>query len=327
VARIPPPVADTRLAVRRSLAGLPPGSVVLVACSGGADSLALAAATAFVAPRLGLSAGLVTVDHGLQAGSADRAASVSAWAAALGFAPVLTRLVAVAGLPGGPEAAARTARYAALSSAAAESSAATVLLGHTRDDQAEQVLLGLARGSGARSLSGMPRRRDPFARPLLDLPRTTTEAACRAAGLDPWQDPHNDDPAYRRVRARRLLVALERDLGPGVVPALARSADLLRTDADLLDRLAGDAREALGEGPLDAVALAALPDAVRARVWRLVALEAGVPAGALFAVHVDALDALVGPRWRGQGPVDLPGGLQARRAGGQVLIGTTRPVQ
>ena len=84
---------------------------------------------------------------------------------------------------------------------------------------------------------------------------------------------------------------------------------------------------ALGEGPLDAVALAALPDAVRARVWRLVALEAGVPAGALFAVHVDALDALVGPRWRGQGPVDLPGGLQARRAGGQVLIGTTRPVQ
>ena len=322
-----PAVAATRVAVRAELAPLPAGALVLVACSGGADSLSLAAATAFEAPRAGLRAGALVVDHGLQAHSADVAAKAAAGCADLGLDPVHVLAVTVRAAGEGPEAAARSARYDALRDAAAGLGAGLVLLGHTRDDQAEQVLLGLARGSGARSLAGMPRRRDPFARPLLDLPRTTTEAACRAAGLDPGQDPHNEDPAYRRVRARRLLVALERDLGPGVVPALARSADLLRTDADLLDRLAGDAREALGEGPLDAVALAALPDAVRARVWRLVALEAGVPAGALFAVHVDALDALVGPRWRGQGPVDLPGGLQARRAGGQVLIGTTRPVQ
>ena len=227
----------------------------------------------------------------------------------------------------GPEAAARAARYDALEGAAAGLGADLVLLGHTRDDQAEQVLLGLARGSGARSLAGMPRRRGPFARPLLDLPRATTEAACAAAGLDPWHDPHNADPAYRRVRARRLLAALERDLGPGVVPALARSADLLREDADLIDGLAGEARCGLGDGPLEAAALAALARPVRARVWRMVAVEAGVPAGALFAVHVDALDALVGRRWRGQGPVDLPGGVQARRQGGQVLLGAARPVQ
>ncbi len=227
----------------------------------------------------------------------------------------------------GPEAAARTARYDALQAAAAELGAGRVLLGHTRDDQAEQVLLGLARGSGARSLAGMPRRRGVFARPLLDLPRVTTAQACAVTGLDPWQDPHNADPAYRRVRARRLLGELERELGPGVVPALARSADLLREDADLIDGLAVEARRTLGAGAPDAAALAALPRAVRARVWRLLAVEAGAPAGALFAVHVDALDALVGPRWRGQGPVDLPGGLQGRREGGQVRIAAARPVQ
>jgi len=176
-----PAVAATRVAVRRALTAGNPGSApVLVACSGGADSLALAAATAFVAPRQGVRAGLVTVDHGLQEGSAKQARIVAEWATAAGLAPVVVETVRVAGRAGGPEAAAREARYEALVRAAAAHGIGTVLLGHTRDDQAEQVLLGLARGSGARSLSGMPRRRDPFARPLLDLPRTTTEAACRA---------------------------------------------------------------------------------------------------------------------------------------------------
>jgi tRNA(Ile)-lysidine synthase len=322
-----PAVAATRVAVRAELSTLPAGALVLVACSGGADSLALAAATAFEAPRAGLRPGALVVDHALQAGSGDVAARAAARCRDLGLAPVQVLPVTVRAAGEGPEAAARTARYDALQAAAAELGAERVLLGHTRDDQAEQVLLGLARGSGARSLAGMPRRRGVFARPLLDLPRVTTERACAAAGLEPWQDPHNADPAYRRVRARRLLGELERDLGPGVVPALARSADLLREDADLIDGLALEARRALGAGPPDAATLAALPRAVRARVWRLLAVEAGVPAGALFAVHVDALDALVGRRWRGQGPVDLPGGLQARREGGQVRIGAARPVQ
>jgi tRNA(Ile)-lysidine synthase len=322
-----PAVAATRVAVRAALSSLPAGSLVLVACSGGADSLALAAATAFEAPRAALRAGALVVDHGLQAGSAEVAARAASGCRDLGLAPVAVLPVTVCAVGEGPEAAARTARYDALQAAAGDLGADLVLLGHTRDDQAEQVLLGLARGSGARSLAGMPRRRGPFVRPLLDLPRATTEAACAAARLEPWHDPHNADPAYRRVRARRLLAALERDLGPGVVPALARSADLLRDDADLIDGLALAARRDLGEGPLEAVALAALPRAVRARVWRLVAVEAGVPAGALFAVHVDALDALVGRRWHGQGPVDLPGGLQVRREGGQVRIDATRPVQ
>jgi tRNA(Ile)-lysidine synthase len=168
-----PAVAAVRLGVRRSLAGLGPGALALAACSGGPDSLALAAALAFEAPRLGLRAGAITVDHGLQPGSADQAERVAATLRRLGLEPVHSVRVDVAtrgglrrvapagqhrgqsaGYPG-PEAAARQARYAAIEATAVECGAAAVLLGHTLDDQAETVLLGLARGSGARSLAGM----------------------------------------------------------------------------------------------------------------------------------------------------------------------------
>src|SRR3954453_9728010 len=172
MARIPPPVAAVRRAVRSALGGLPRDACVLVACSGGADSLALASAVAFVAPRVGRRAGLVTVDHGLQEGSDGRARGVAAWAVAAGFDPVTIETVRVSGRPGGPEAAARGARYEALQAAAERAGAATVLLGHTRDDQAETVLLALARGAGPRGLAGMRERREGdgggFGGPLCD---------------------------------------------------------------------------------------------------------------------------------------------------------------
>jgi len=318
-------VAAVRVAVRRSLVDLPDGALVLVACSGGADSLALAAAVAFEAPRAGLRAGAVVVDHGLQVGSDVVAARAGAQCRALGLAPVEVARVHV-GRVGGPEAAARTARHAAFEGAATRLGAVAVLLAHTRDDQAEQVLLGLARGSGARSLSGMPPTRRALMRPLLQVDRHTTVEACMAQGLEAWDDPQNADTAYLRVRARALLPILEQQLGPGVVAGLARSAERLRDDADLLDRLAREARSALGEGPWEVSALQALPDAIRTRVWRLVATGAGSPPGSLFAVHVAALDALV-TDWHGQGPVDLPGHIQATRAGGRVTLGGRRPLQ
>ncbi|MFE7122016.1 tRNA lysidine(34) synthetase TilS, partial [Streptomyces sp. NPDC057654] len=154
--------------------------LVLVACSGGADSMALASALAFEAPKLGIRAGGVTVDHGLQYGSDLRAAEVVSRLTAIGLDPVESVTVTV-GRDGGPEAAARDARYAALNAAAERHGAAAVLLGHTRDDQAETVLLGLARGSGTRSLSGMAvasgdgRR---YRRPFLSLDRQTARRAC-----------------------------------------------------------------------------------------------------------------------------------------------------
>ena len=327
-----PAIAATRVAVRRSLAQIDPGGLVLVACSGGADSLALAAATAFEAPRAGLSAGAVIVDHDLQEGSLAVAGRGADQCRLLGLDPVevVTVKVTPAGL--GPEAHARDARYLALEAVAQMVGAVAVLLGHTRDDQAEQVLLGLARGSGARSLSGMPARRGPYVRPLLGVARATTMAACEAAGLTTWVDPQNSDPAYGRVRARALLPVLEAALGPGTVAALARSADLLREDADLLDDLASRARDELRAGrpgqpgQVDALALLSLPRAIRTRVWRLLALEAGCPPGALVASHIESLDTLV-TGWRGQGPIDLPGHVQGSRADGRVFLAAGRRVE
>ncbi|MEP7034820.1 MAG: tRNA lysidine(34) synthetase TilS [Dermatophilaceae bacterium] len=325
-------VAATRLAVRRALAQIPhrelggPGAIVLVACSGGADSLALAAATAFEAPRIGLSAGAVIVDHGLQEGSSAVAARGADQCRGLGLDPVEIVSVHVASTGSGPEAGARDARYRAFEDVAERVGAMAVLLGHTRDDQAEQVLLGLARGSGARSLSGMPARRGRYLRPLLGVARTTTAAACEVAGLTPWVDPQNSDPAFGRVRARALLPILETELGRGTVAALARSADLLREDADALDDLAVAARGALGPDPVDASGLLSLPRAIRTRVWRLLAVEAGCPPGALVASHVDSLDTLL-TRWKGQGPIDLPGRVQGRRSGSRVLVGRTDRVE
>ena len=323
-------VAAVRLAVRRALADLPPGSRVLVACSGGADSLALAAGTVFEARAGALLVGAVTVDHGLQDGSAERAAALALLLGERGLDPVVVERVEV-GWAGGPEAAARAARYAALDAAAEAHSAEVVLLGHTRDDQAETVLLGLARGSGARSLSGMAPVSGRYRRPLLGLDRATTRRAALAEGWEPWEDPHNLDPAYARVRARTdALPALERALGPGVAAALARTADLLRDDADALDALAGQALVSARRRPgpdaepdaqlepglepdLDVGVLADLPAAVRRRVLRRAAVDAGAPPGSLAAVHVDALEALV-IGWHGQGTLDLPGGVGARRA-------------
>ena len=322
----PPAVAATRVAVRHVLAEAGPGGRVLVGCSGGADSLALAAAVAFEAPRLGVVAGAVVVDHQLQEGSAAVAARAAEQCRALGLDPVEVVAVRVADAGEGPEGEARRARYRALEEARVRLAAAVVLLGHTRDDQAEQVLLGLVRGSGARSLAGMPERRDHVVRPFLRLDRVTTRLACDAQGLHPWEDPHNRDEAYLRVRARRLLADLEEALGPGVAVSLARTADLLRQDAEALDDLARQARATLGEGPWEVAALAALPRAIRTRVWRVLAIEAGSPPGALFSTHVDALDALV-TDWHGQGPVDLPGRVRGRRFSGRLTLEPSRPVQ
>ncbi len=314
-----PAVATVRLAVRRGLSDLEPGDVVLVAASGGADSLALAAATAFEAPRLGLRAGAVTVDHDLQVGSGERARKVATVLAELGLAPVDVRAVQV-GSGGGPEAAARAARYQALDAAADEHGAAVVLLAHTRDDQAETVLLGLARGSGTRSLAGMAAVTGRYRRPLLGLDRATVRAA--ADGLPVWEDPHNSDPAFARVRVREAaLPALEAALGPGVAAALARTAALSRSDADALDALAGRAATEVtaADGSLDVAGLDGLPRAVRSRVVRDAALAAGSPASDLRAEHVEAVDALV-TDWHGQGPLQLPGGVTVSRRCGRLLL-------
>ncbi len=271
-----PAVAEVRLAVRRALADLPDGSTVLVALSGGADSLALAAATAFEAPKLGLRAASLTVDHGLQAESAGCGAAAQDAATRLGLDAAVVRVEV--GATGGPEAAARDARYRALRDAAHSASAAAILVGHTLDDQAETVLLGLARGAGAASLQGMAAASEldgiPLLRPLLGVRRATTRAACAAAGLEPWEDPHNADRRFARVRVREtVLPVLESELGPGIAEALARTAAQLREDAEAFDDMIDETIEDIVEHAeagisVSAAALAANPAALRHRIIR-----------------------------------------------------------
>ncbi|GCD89748.1 tRNA lysidine(34) synthetase TilS [Nocardioides sp. LS1] len=310
-----PAVAAVRLGVRRSLADLPPGATVVVACSGGADSLALLAATVFEAGKGGWHVVGATVDHGLQEGSDERAARVVAQMAELGAAETFSARVRVEGGGLGPEAAAREARYAVLDEIAQRVGAGAVLLGHTRDDQAETVLLGLTRGSGGRSLAGMRRAFDRYRRPLLDVARADTVTACEVEGIVFWSDPHNDDPRFTRSRIRtRVLPLLEDELGPGVAETLARTADQLRVDMEHLDDLADDLLLAAARPDgLDLDVLEPAPTAVRRRVLRLAALAAGSPAAELFHDHVLAMDALV-TGWRGQKWIDLPGHLRLVRA-------------
>lgn len=319
--RPPAAVTEVRTAVRRFLAAHGTGDAVAVACSGGADSLALAAATVHCAGPLGMAVHGLVVDHRLQPDSQRVTQTAAQRLHELGATEVRVLEVTVEG-PGGLEAAARRARYAALR--AASPSGALVLLGHTLDDQAETVLLGLGRGSGPRSLAGMRELDPPWGRPLLGVRREVTVAACAGLGLTPWADPHNVDLRFRRVRLRtEVLPLLEDVLCGGVAQALARTAAQLREDLDLLE---DHARVLLSAAVIDAEVkgtalrvpiLRAAPAPVRRRALRRWLLDAGVPE--LTDAHLRATDDLVG-RWSGQGAVWLPGDSQVYRAHGKLHL-------
>ncbi|MDR1354985.1 MAG: tRNA lysidine(34) synthetase TilS [Propionibacteriaceae bacterium] len=290
-------------------------STVHVACSGGPDSLALAAAVAWVQqhhPDPLREVGAVVVDHGLQDGSAAVAAQAAAQVTALGVPTTVTR-VQVNLVGDGVEAAAREARYAALRAASPD----MVLLGHTLDDQAETVLLGLARGSGTRSLAGMPARfgnQPEFVRPLLKLRRCVTVAACSEFGLTAWHDPQNVDIRFLRSRIRtELLPHLTTVLGDSVIPALARTAELARADADRLDQETAALLPTIiqPDGSLAIPPLAALPEPLQSRAVRQ--WLATYELTEVSFEHTQAILALVN-NWHGQGLCHLPGGAVLRHA-------------
>ncbi|WP_031939460.1 tRNA lysidine(34) synthetase TilS [Prescottella defluvii] len=312
-----PAILEIRHAVRAWLARHEPAGGVVVALSGGADSLALAAAAVAEAPAVRA----LVVDHRLQDGSGAVAAAAAARALTLGCAGADVVAVDVTG-PGGLEAAARTARYAALD---AGRHGRPVLLGHTLDDQAETVLLGLARGSGGRSIRGMAEYDAPWGRPLLGVRRATTRTACAELGLAPYEDPHNSDPGFTRVRLRtEVLPLLEDVLGGGVAPALARTAEHLREDGEVLDTLSRQAFATARDGDdLLVERLTDVPVAVRRRVLRSWLHDRG--AKSLTDRQLRAVDELVG-RWRGQGGVAVGGGrpgvrLVASRRRGRLSTG------
>ncbi len=301
---------DLRQGILASLSDLEAGDLVLVGLSGGADSLSLLKCALHVGSERTISVGAVIIDHQLQAESANTSNRVAGIARELGADPVLVINVEVAKGPssGGMEAAARNARRIAFNNVLTEHKAKAILLGHTLEDQGETVLLGLARGSGARSLSGMRAKEGIYRRPFLGITRQIVRD--EVSDLDVFEDPHNSDLKYSRVRVRNLVLpVMETQLGPGVTQALARSADLLRDDADALDALARFEITRVGD---DVNLLGALPRAIRTRVIRQLAITNGCPINDLTRDHVLAVDALL-TNWHGQGALNLPGAVSVER--------------
>lgn len=330
--RLTPAIADVRRAVREAWMrhGVVSGDRILVACSGGADSLALAAAAIFEGKRSAVAVGAVIVEHGLQAETKVVAEETARVLKELGASPVEVRAVKVAKTKaGGPEAAARIARYAALGAAADQLGAKFVMLAHTLNDQAETVLLGLARGSGNLSLNGMAEVNGRYLRPLLGIERSSTAAFCADSGLTAWQDPQNRDSKFARVRARHhVLPVLETELGPGIAQALARTAEQLREDETALAELAdaffaefASTKSTSIEIAIDAFARA--PLAVRHRV---VAKALQILQAPEFArVHIRAIDALVDD-WHGQKPLTLPG-VRVERTARNIVLKTAKTLK
>lgn len=306
-----------KAAVRADLEKLAPGDLVMAACSGGADSMGLTMALIDEAKKLAIKVAVVSVDHQLQTGSGERSRAVADFFSQRGADSAQVITVDV-GNEGGPEGAARVARYQALNEQADRLGAVAIYLGHTASDQAETVLLGLARGSGARSLSAMAGTAGRYRRPLLHLTREQVRQEVMDAEIPVWDDPHNQDPRFTRVRARQLMPILEKELGPGIESALVRSAALLRADADALDQFAADAGlKVIVDGQVDLVQLMLHPKAVRTRVIKQYLEQAGV--SAVTADHLDAVEALAS-RWKGQGPVALPGNVDAAREGALLTL-------
>jgi len=300
-----------RSAVRATLEKYSAGDLIVVAVSGGADSLALAEVAKIEGEKLAQRIVAVTIDHQLQSGSAEQANKV------VKQLSIPCSIIKVnVELKDGLEASARRARYEALTNFSQENNASAVLLGHTKDDQAETVLLGLARGSGARSLSGMSQVNGIFERPFLEITREQTIAACKELNLQVWNDPHNDNSDFLRVRVRKnVLPIMESELGPGIREALTRSANLLRDDADALDSMAEEFWSQ--DKSLEVEPLAKLPKAVRSRVLRLALFESGV--SQLSADQVGQVEALIS-NWKGQGEVSLPAGVKVSRISGRLTL-------
>ncbi|GDX23694.1 tRNA(Ile)-lysidine synthase [Actinomycetes bacterium] len=310
-----------RRVVRNALAHFEPGDRILLAVSGGADSLLLAAATNLEANKVGIQLSALVVDHQLQKDSGEVALAAQKKLIELGITEAKISQVEVISnaSSGGMEAAARRVRYEALDAEADRIGAVAIFLGHTEDDLAETVLLGLARGSGTRSLSGMAFHVGRYVRPFLELTRAQVLTACKESGIEFWSDPQNEELSFARVRVRNeILPKMEKEIGPGISKALARTSRILREDADALDLIAEDIYASLADpAQIPIELISELPIAVRKRVIKRAIEAMGAPT--LSAEQILEVEALVGA-WKGQGAVALAGGITARRDSGRLTL-------
>lgn len=330
--RLTPAMADVRRAIRDAWdqVGLAKGSTVGVACSGGADSLALASAALFEGNRAEIKVIAVIVNHNLQEGSKDVALRTQGVLEDLGYEVVEIMDVVVLQNSLGMEAAARNARYEALATFAEKHGATFTMLGHTLDDQAETVLLGLARGSGAKSMAGMPTLSadGKYLRPLLRITRKETVSYCEDLGLEYWSDPQNLDTKFSRVKARlKVLPVLEEELGPGIAQALSRTAEILQDDISYLEAQADQAFKEVAKTTnnsvlVDVAGFEKLPNALATRViHKSLSLMGAEPA----KVQIDAVMDLVN-NWHGQKPLTLPS-VRVERKGQEIILKSTKTMK
>ena len=328
--RLTAPVADLRRAVRDGFqaANIQPKDKVLLAVSGGADSLALAAAVAFEAPRHEVLASVVIIDHGLQPGSDQVAIQALARCKELGLQGEIRKVV-VLHTGDGMEAEARNARYQELEKARAELGAVAILTGHSQSDQAETVLLGLTRGSGLKSIAGMPVW-DPqrkLLRPMLGIQSAEIRQACKDQGIVFWEDPHNQDPSFTRVRIRELIKTMESELGSGLTSALAKTAAIASGAEEFLEaaaaalekgtRTAGSPRSQ----SYDAKALADSHPALMMQTLRHIALKLG--AKSLSMAQLETVSELL-TNWHGQKSIPLSG-ITVERVNNELVFTTNKP--
>ncbi len=289
-------------------------SSVLLAVSGGADSLTLLDASAAIAPELGLRLEVASVDHGLRPESALEVAGVRRVAERLGL-PFHALSVNV---PKGPglEARARALRYAAVDQARRARGLTFLATAHTASDQAETLLMRLGRGSGLGGAASVRTRRGSILRPMLQVTREEVEAYVEARGLDPVADPMNDDEAFTRVRVRKgALPALVGALGPQTLRALARFAHFADEDDALLGDWAQAAAERLtvAAGGLDAVGLRALEGPLRRRVLARLVQSKGLRVDAAMLERMEVA-------LRRGGTCSLAGRADFHTQGGQARI-------
>ena len=321
-----PALLELRNAVRFWFQKLEENSKVCIGVSGGADSMALAIVAKLEAADFNLDLVAVIVDHNLQENSAEVATSTKKKLESIGYSDIFVGKANVL-VTDGVEASARRARYLVFQQALETYGSKVFLLGHTKNDQAEGVLIGLARGSGTKSLSGMAEISGPFIRPFLNVDRSTTQAACDESGIEYWSDPHNLNTEFTRVRIREnILPLIEKEIGPGIIDALSRSAKILREDATALDEWAERTFGEVDPTDIEISFLVALPIAVRSRVLRLAIYAAGAPSGSISATHLEPIEAFVSD-WRGQGHTSLPGGVKVCRISGRLSLSKPQPNQ
>lgn len=309
-----------RNSLRKALEGLPDGSPIGVGVSGGADSLALllGLTTLYKGDKARL-VHVVTVDHGLQPVTAQVSERVAALAESYGFHSHVERIV-VDMNRNSLEDAARDARYEAFRKNIEEYNLGAFLIAHTKNDQAEQVLLGLLRGSGTKSVSGMPNSRDVFIRPLLtSVSRGETKKVCVENNVEFWSDPENDSDDYSRVVIRKLLHEISTKTGQDLIDPLVRTASIAKDDNDALEFYADNLYQSAQTADWSVDVLMTAPKAVRSRVLKKKILSLHVPSENVTWEILQRVESLLSD-WRGQGEVTLACGHSVSRKNNRIIF-------